>query len=93
MFPVRKFSFPNLPTYKCVYLLDKMEFNALIILRLILGEKLITCKGPDSQYFKFVGYKVSVTTTPVYSSGTKSSHKQYADEQDKKTDISVLDYQ
>lgn len=86
-------SFPHLPTYKCVYLFDEMEFNALIILRLMREERLITCKGPDRKYFKFVGSKVSVITTPVYASGTKSSHKQYADEHDKRAGISVLDYQ
>lgn len=86
-------SFPHLPTYKCVYLFDEMEFNALIILRLMREERLITCKGPDRKYFKFVGSKVSVITTPVYASGTKSSHKQYADEHDKRTGISELDYQ
>ena len=86
-------SFPHLPTYKCVYLFDEMEFNALIILRLMREERLITCKGPDRKYFKFVGSKVSVITTPVYASGTKTSHKQYADEHDKRAGISVLDYQ
>jgi len=86
-------SFPHLPTYKCVYLFDEMEFNALIILRLMREERLITCKGPDRKYFKFVGSKVSVITTPVYASGTKTSHKQYADEHDKSTGIYELDYQ
>ena len=86
-------SFPHLPTYKCVYLFDEMEFNALIILRLMREERLITCKGPDRKYFKFVGSKVSVITTPVYASGMKSSQKQYADEHDKRAGISVLDYQ